>query len=217
MTTSLSAVVFDLDGTLVDTREDLNDSINHLRASYGLGPVAMDKTVAAIGQGVEHLVATVLNTTEQAEIDEAVERFRGHYLENCTEKTEPYPGMAELLRELHDRGVRTGVVTNKPQDSAARLVESLGLSVDHLLGAGPELPHKPDPAMLLKALEALEATPRRSIYVGDMGIDLDTARACDCAFVGVDFGFWDPSDLPTRTAVCVDSVDSLKRALLERD
>ncbi|MFH1810730.1 MAG: HAD-IIIA family hydrolase [Pseudomonadota bacterium] len=216
MTTPLSAVFFDLDGTLIDTRGDLHDCVNALRASYGMSPLTVNRTVEAVGHGIEHLVSGVLSTTDSAEIAEAVERFREHYLAHCTDKTEPYPGVGELLKALHERAIKVAVVTNKPQHHAERILEALQLPTDLVVGASPERLPKPDPAMLLEAARRLEADLHRSIYVGDMELDLEAARACDCAFVGVDFGFTSESSLPHRTAVCVDTVEALQRALLER-
>ena len=217
MVQTIKAVIFDLDGTLLDTRADLLRSINHLRAQHTLSPLTAERAVEAIGRGVEHLVARVLETSEGASLEDEIARFRDHYLAHCTEATEPYPGIPELLDELHTLDVKVAVVTNKPQPSAARLVDELNLAIDKVIGAGDETPKKPDPAMLLEAISVLGVDRRTSIYVGDMDVDLQTARAADCPFIGVDFGFVPNSELPNLTAVCVDTVDALRRALIERD
>jgi phosphoglycolate phosphatase len=213
----IQAAIFDLDGTLVDTSGDLRRGINHLRARYGLEEVSADRALSAVGRGVEHLVATVIGDGASIEIDQAVQEFSAYYLEHCTDDTEPYPGIVELLDELRERGIKSAVVTNKPQQSAQIIVAALKLPVDQVLGATPTRPHKPDPVVLLEVGRLLDTPLAQSIYVGDMEIDLACARAADCPFIGVDFGFTPNSQLWNRTAVCVDHVDALRRALLERD
>jgi len=213
----IRAAIFDLDGTLVDTSGDLRRGINHLRQHYGLDAISSERALAAVGRGVEHLVASALGDGTPVAIDQAVQEFSDYYLQHCTDDTEPYPGIVELLAELRQRGIGSAVVTNKPEQSARLIVGALGLPVDHVLGATPTRPHKPDPAVLTEASRLLDVPLQHAVYVGDMEIDLACARAADCPFVGVDFGFTPNSLLWTRTAVCVDHVDALRRALLERD
>ena len=217
MSQLIRAAIFDLDGTLVDTSGDLRRGINHLRQRYGLDEISSDRALSAVGRGVEQLVATVLGDGATVAIDQAVQEFSTYYLEHCTDDTEPYPGIVELLTELRQRGIKSAVVTNKPQQSAQLIVGALELPIDRVLGATSARPNKPDPAVLIEASRLLEVPLIASIYVGDMEIDLACARAADCPFVGVDFGFTPNSQLWTRTAVCVDHVDALRRALLERD
>ena len=121
--------------------------------------------------------------------------------------------MAALLADLRDAGVRVAVVTNKPDDSARALVDALGLDVDAVVGARPDLPRKPDPAPLRRAADELGVGLRRCVYVGDLDVDLECARRAGCAFVGVDFGFVPNADLAERAAVCVRTVEALRRAL----
>ncbi|MBN2361734.1 MAG: HAD-IA family hydrolase [Deltaproteobacteria bacterium] len=217
MSHPIRAVIFDLDGTLVDTSGDLRRGINHLRQRYGLDAISSERALSAVGRGVEQLVAAVIGEGKTVAIDQAVHEFSDYYLEHCTDDTEPYPGIVDLLSELRQRGIKSAVITNKPQQSAQTIVGELGLPIDLVLGATPTRPNKPDPAVLLEARRLLDVPLASSVYVGDMEIDLACARAADCPFVGVDFGFTPNSQLWTRTAVCVDHVDALRRALLERD
>lgn len=216
MSTPISGVIFDLDGTLSDTREDLVRSINHLREKHGHDLMSTPEAVAAIGRGVEHLVSSVLPDHKEDALASAIDEFKAHYIEHCVDATESYPGIPELLQGLRQRGVPTAVVTNKPQASADQIVKALELEVDLVLGASETLPRKPDPAMLLEAVKQLGCTLFSTIYVGDMVVDLECARRAACPFIGVDFGFDARAGLEQQTALCLDTVEALQRALFER-
>lgn len=215
MSTPIGAVVFDLDGTLCDTRQDLLASINYLRESYGMEALTTDHAVGAVGRGVEHLVLKVLGNGQNFE--EALAKFKDHYQEHCTESTEPYPGIPELLADLHQKKIPVAVVTNKPQQAAESILQATQLAVDGVFGAHEDRPKKPDPGGLLEAVAFIKADQQRTVYVGDMDIDLECARSAELPFIGVDFGFVPDSQLAARTAICVDTVDGLRQALLERD
>lgn len=192
---SLTAIVFDLDGTLIDSLGDIAAAMNEALAACGRPGHAVDDYRAFVGAGVGVLAARALGAAAGAPLQDAVvSAFRGRYAARLLEATRPYPGVAALLDGLRARGVGAAVLTNKPQPAAERLVEAL-------LGAWPwavadhGLPRKPDPAGAREALRALGVAPTRALLVGDSDIDVNTARAAGLRSVGAAWGFRGPDEL----------------------
>lgn len=195
-----AAVVFDLDGTLIDSRRDLAAAINRLRASYRLAELPIDVVVGMVGKGARNLVANALDLERQLEgapplageiaLDEAFPRFLALYDQILLDGTRPYPGIPELLARLAAR-IPLAVLTNKPERSSRRLLEALGLAPHFkaLIG-GDTLPsRKPDPAGLRHLAEQLGVQPAETLLVGDSTIDAATAEAAGCPFALVAWGF----------------------------
>lgn len=207
------AVVFDLDGTLVDSSMDLHLSASYLRKLKGLPESTLQHTMAGIGRGAGHLVRNVLELDAEADLGDAVDLFRAYYNTHSTDHSVAYHGIKALLQDLRQAGIKTAIVTNKPHDSAQTVIERLQLPVDLLLGESEKHPAKPAPDMLLAALQELDVSPLRAVYVGDMSFDLRCARAAGCAFVGVDFGYLPKSLMAKHTALSVRSIEALRRVL----
>jgi phosphoglycolate phosphatase len=170
------AVVFDLDGTLVDSYGAIAECFNHARTSLGERPLSADAVRRMVGHGLESLMEQAVGK-ERA--DEAVRLFRERYDRICTGSTVPLPEVPETLAALHGLGVRMGVATNKPARFARRILEALKLMppLAVVVGPGPGMPAKPDPSMVRQVLADLGAEASRALYVGDMGVDVATARA----------------------------------------
>ncbi len=185
-------LLFDLDGTLVDSIDDLTASANHTRASYGLPPLDRQTVRSYVGDGARKLLErTFGDAAPSIDLDEALHRFREHYLQHCLEQTRPYPGVLESLRAL--RPIPRALVSNKPQPMCDRIVEGLGLSteLEAVVGARPGVPVKPDPASLRIALAAVGADRPvdASVWmVGDSPNDLLAARALGATAVAVAWG-----------------------------
>jgi len=183
------AILFDLDGTLVDSRADLATAVNLVRGDFGLAPLPMVQVVGYVGDGVRTLLARALADLPSADLAEAVARMRTHYLAHLLDETLPYPGVAEGLARLAAAGFALGVVTNKPEEPARRICAALGLAPPLAVIVGgdtcPTL--KPSPEPVRHALELLGADPEAGWFVGDNHTDLEAGaavglRTCFCRF-----------------------------------
>ena len=184
-------VVFDLDGTLVDSRVDLAIAVNQVRRSFGLPELPIEVVTGYIGEGARMLVQRALGPEHAERLDEGLRRFLADYGAHLLDHTRPYAGIAEVLVALAQRGVAMSVLTNKPAAMSRVILEGLGLAAHFvaLLG-GDSLPtRKPDPAGVAH-LQALTGTSaERMLMVGDSLIDLRTAAAAGVGFCGVTWGF----------------------------
>lgn len=212
----LSAVLFDLDGTLLDTVQDIALALNRTMLEHGCDSLADGDVRRMIGRGSPILIERAL-ASQGVAFDEAiqaamVERFFHHYgaLEEMNEdRAQPFAGASELLVILHDAGLRTAVVTNKQHRFAAALLERLGLSawIDVVVGGDTCARRKPDPQPLLFACEALHVPPSDSLIVGDSVNDVQAARAAGIPVVCVSYGYNEGRD--PRTLDCDALIDSL--------
>ncbi|MCC6750212.1 MAG: HAD hydrolase-like protein [Deltaproteobacteria bacterium] len=193
------AVLFDLDGTLLDTLGDLAASTNAVLEALGLPqhPDAAYKDF--VGEGLEQLVRRALpeEHADDATVAEGLRRLREHYGAHLLDLTRPYPGIPELLDALVARGLPMVVLSNKAEDFTVRLAEAL-LSrwpFVHVWGSVPERKKKPDPGAALALATELEVAPSTVVYLGDTGIDMRTARGAGMRAVGVLWGFRGPEEL----------------------
>lgn len=223
----LEAVLFDLDGTLLDTADDIAEALNRTLGEYGWEPIEASEVRRMIGRGSPVLIERAAASRSRA-LDEAgkaamLERFFHHYgfLEQSGElKAGPYPGAAQCLRALHEAGLRTAVVTNKHERFATGLLKALGLRewVDCVVGGDSCPRRKPDPAPLVFACEQLGVTPERAIMVGDSTNDVQAARGAGIAVICVPYGYnegEDPRQLPCDAFV--ESLADLPGLLLGRE
>lgn len=192
------AVIFDLDGTLLDTLTDLADSMNAVLEELGYPAHPADSYRTFVGDGVVNLVKRALPEgwqerahAEPGFIDQCTASMRAQYELRWASRTAPYPGIPELLRDLAARGVSLAVLSNKPHEFTERMVKHFfpGLSFGAVLGAREGLPRKPDPAGVREVLRALALDEAATLYVGDSSTDMDTARAAGLTSVGVLWGF----------------------------
>jgi phosphoglycolate phosphatase len=212
----LSAVLFDLDGTLLDTLKDIALALNRTLLEHGCQSMADGEVRRMIGRGAPILIERAL-ASQGCAVDAAVqtamvERFFHHYgaLEEMNEDSaRPFAGASQLLRALHGAGLRTAVVTNKQHRFAAALLERLGLSgwIDVVVGGDTCLRRKPDPQPLLHACESLHVAPIESLMVGDSVNDVQAARAAGIPVICVSYGYNEGRD--PRTLDCDVLLDSL--------
>jgi phosphoglycolate phosphatase len=175
----IDLVVFDLDGTLIDSRRDLADATNALIQEYGGAPLSVDAVTAMVGEGASVLVRRALTAAGLRRIPAgALERFVAHYMERLTVHTRPYPGIPEALAALRHERRTLGVLTNKPHSATVRILDLLGLASWFSDGGGgdPAAGRKPDPAGLLQMVQRAGATPATTVLVGDSRIDVETGR-----------------------------------------
>ncbi|MEP6885411.1 MAG: phosphoglycolate phosphatase [Gammaproteobacteria bacterium] len=220
----LRAVLFDLDGTLLETAADIALALNRTLLEYDWESLAEVDVRGMIGRGalilIERAAAAQGRVIDVATQAAMVERFFHHYgeLEELNEDSaRPFPGAAESLQRLHDAGLGIAVVTNKQYRFAGALLARLGLAgwVDVVVGGDTCARRKPDPQPLLFACESLHAAPLHSLMVGDSVNDVQAARAAGIPVVCVSYGYNEGRD--ARTLECDALLDSLAElpALLE--
>jgi phosphoglycolate phosphatase len=189
---AIRLVVFDLDGTLIDSRRDLADSVNALLGELGAAPLDLDAVTAMVGEGAAVLVRRALAASGLPEdLPGALPRFLAHYDERLTVHTRPYDGVTEALEELRSHGLGLAVLTNKPQRASAEILERLDLARWFFRVVGGDTPagRKPDPAGLLAVAKTMRAAPFETVLVGDSAIDLETAHRAGSAICLARYGF----------------------------
>lgn len=191
------AAVFDLDGTLLNTLADLAASGNELLASYGMDPHPQQAYRYFVGNGSRKLMERILPDFSPEQIDGALARYKEIYERRLTEQTTPYEGIVEMLSELRGRGVRLAVCTNKHISAAEQLIRKFFPfdMFDAFDGDRPSVPRKPDPAHVRFIMEILGVTPEETVYLGDSGVDMQTAVNAGAFPVGVLWGFREKDEL----------------------
>jgi 2-phosphoglycolate phosphatase len=170
------AVLFDFDGTLADSYPAIAASVNHVRAAHGLPPLAEDEVRRHVGRGPAYLLG---HTVPGGDVPADLVRYKQHHPSVMRQGTRLYPGVAEALAALQASGLRLGVCSNKPVAFTRQLLDDLGLAgrFDAVLGPEDVPRPKPAPDMLCAGLKRLDVTPAEALYVGDMTVDVQTARA----------------------------------------
>ena len=214
----VDAVLFDLDGTLLDTMVDLAEGVNRMLAELGQPSRTKDEIHRFVGKGIANLVgrclADGLNVNED-ELETAVTVFRRHYAAVNGERTRVYPGVLEVLEALRAVDLRLAVVTNKSGEFALPLLERTGLaSFFDVVVSGDTLPvKKPDPAMVHHACALLEVEPARALMIGDSANDAFAARAAGVPVLLVTYGYSEgmPVDSIECDGLLSSAVDALQR------
>ncbi len=208
-TNGLQAIIFDLDGTLLDTLADIGDSVNLMLAEYGFPGHTTDDYRRFIGNGIQMLVTRALPIEGRSEemVDACVRRARELYWENWNCKTRPYEGITELLHHLKTKGLPLAVLSNKPHDFTVRYVNAYFGKWDFkvVMGQNDHFPVKPDPASALDIARRMGLSPDTFLFVGDSSVDMKTATAAGMHAVGVAWGFKGPKEL--RENGCQTLVD----------
>ena len=183
--------IFDLDGTLLDTIDDLAFSCNYALEKHGMPHRSIEEVKAAVGNGVKKLLErTVPEGLNNPMFDQTFAAFKEHYLIHCTEHTYPYPGITELLTELRERGKHIAVVSNKFDAATKGLVKHFfGKTVEVAIGEYDINKRKPAPDMVFEALKEMGQSHETAIYIGDSNVDIDTAQNSRLPCVSVLWGF----------------------------
>lgn len=188
-------IVFDLDGTLIDTAPDLIDTLNVLLAREGLAPVSYDAARTMIGGGARAMIARGLEaegrTVVPADLDRMFVEFIAHYTQHIADRSRPFPGLVDALDELEASGFRFAVCTNKLERLSRILLDALKLSGRFAAICGQDTfgVQKPDPEVLRRTIAAAGGIPRHAIMIGDSLTDIRTARAAGVPVIAVDFGY----------------------------
>lgn len=187
-----TGILFDLDGTLLDTLQDLTDAVNYTMEQYGCRVRSVEDVRRFIGNGARQLI--VLSAGEKADsldITQMLSDYKGYYDAHCQVKTAPYPGIPEALEQISQR-YPVAIVSNKP-DAAVKILCRHYFGDIYALGETPDCPRKPAPDMLYKAMAAMGV--ERCIYVGDTEVDLETAQNANMPCISVLWGFRDQKTL----------------------
>jgi len=185
------AVLFDLDGTLLNTLDDLTDAVNHTLHAFNHPTVTREKVRLSVGNGVRRLIERVLpGGAADPDMESALVAFKRYYTGHCNVHTRPYEGIAETMAALNEAGVKLGIVSNKNDAAVKALAQAyFGSLVSAVVGGRDGVPRKPAPDMPLIALAALGVEPERTLYVGDSDVDVQTARNTGMDCILVTWGF----------------------------
>lgn len=189
-----AAVVFDLDGTILNTLKDLQAAVNHTMSAMHCSPRTAEEVRAFAGNGIGKLVERSLPPERRDEetCAKALSVFCEYYAAHAADRTVPYPGVREMLERMRTGGLRLAVVSNKAEFAVRTLCDGFFPSLfGAVVGAREGLPKKPDPAGVLSALTALSVAPSEALYVGDSDVDAETARNAGMDCVLVAWGFRD--------------------------
>lgn len=198
----IRAILFDFDGTLADTLDDIAASMNHALAAAGLPTHPRHAYRELVGEGVERLVERALPPDRLETKSAVLSELRDHYTAHMTDRTAPYPGVPGLLDGIAERGLPAAVLSNKPQAATRHLVERLfgRWTFEAVVGPAPGVPHKPDPGGALQIARRVGIEPGRWLYLGDTRTDMETATAAGMVPVGALWGFRDRAELEAHGA-----------------
>jgi phosphoglycolate phosphatase len=191
-------IIFDLDGTLADTLGDIAAAMNHALVARGFGALGLGTYAKIAGKGLRNLAGEALppSARDEATLDAVHRDALDYYREHPADHTRLYPGIAELIAELRGKtsrgsGITTAVLSNKPDPLTQTVIGRLfpPRTFDLVFGDRQAFKRKPDPASTWDIIATLDSSPRETLFVGDSEIDLATARAAECGFLGVAWGF----------------------------
>ena len=211
------AVLFDMDGTLLDTLEDLRDSTNHVLRQMGYPERSLEEMRRFVGNGAEMQIRrAVPEGTSEENIRKALTAYRAYYEEHCRIKTKVYDGLPGMLCELKKHGVKTAVVSNKPDEAVKKLSEEyFGDRMDYAIGPKEGRRCKPYPDMVDAALKAMGMPREGAVYIGDSEVDVQTGLNAGLPVIAVSWGFR-PREviLAAGATVIADDAGQLEALLL---
>jgi phosphoglycolate phosphatase len=199
-----TCVIFDLDGTLVDTIGDIAASMNTALAARNFPARPREEYLKMVGWGIKRLALLALppSARDEKTAEEIAAAAAQYYAEHPVVYAKPYPGIPELAAALKRKKIKTAVLSNKPDPVTSLVIAKLFPpgSFDLVQGEIPGIPRKPDPASAWETLMSLDRSPRETIFMGDSEIDMETARAAGCHALGVSWGFRDRRSLEAAGA-----------------
>ena len=211
------AVLFDMDGTVLDTLDDLCDSINHSLAEFSLPPVSREHVRQCLGNGAAFLVSHSIPSDSSHELEADVLAFyKPWYDAHCLIKTAPYEGILPMMQSLKEQGLRLAIISNKPDRAVQELSDAFFPGLLELsVGESPSVRRKPAPDTVLTAASQIGLSVDQCVYVGDSEVDLQTARNAGMDCISVTWGFRDESQLiEAGASVLVRTPEELESLLL---
>ncbi len=186
---SIKLVIFDLDGTLVNSIKDITNSLNYATELYGLPPKTSEEVSALVGEGITKVIERVLGDERLQYRDDVVKRFLEFYSEHIVDNTFPYPGVRETLERLN--GFKKAVISNKREALSIKVLEALDLLrfFDLVIGSDSTNEKKPSPVPVLHVISTMGLTPEDSIMVGDSDLDISAGKSAGIKTVGVTYGY----------------------------
>lgn len=207
-----SAVIFDLDGTLLNTLTDLTNAVNHAMSALGFEEKTLDQVKSFVGNGIAVLMELcVPDGKKNPRFEQALEEFKAYYAEHSRDNTAPYDGIMELIKKLSAKGVKMAIVSNKIDFAVKDLNrEYWNGIIDVAIGETPQIRRKPAPDTVLKALSELGADKNDAVYVGDSEVDIATAENAGMECISVTWGFRDRKSLIKNGAkIIIDAPDEI--------
>jgi phosphoglycolate phosphatase len=185
----MAVAIFDLDGTLIDSRADIADAGNHARRALGLPELDAKEIGAYVGDGALRLIERLTPAATPDERQRAYAAFMSYYRDHCCDQTRPYDGIVDLLERLRAAGWSLAVATNKPLAFSESILHACGLSGFFAAVRGGDGPRKPDPGQLVSIFSQLSAAPERSWMIGDHHTDIKAGQAAGCRTLFCTWGF----------------------------
>ncbi len=185
--------IFDLDGTLLNTLEDLADSTNYVMRQFGYPERTLEEVRSFVGNGIRMLLwRSAPKNTPVEEVDRMFALFKVYYEEHCADKTRPYDGIPALLANLRKQGVKLAVVSNKADDAVKALCEQYFPGCfDEAVGERAGIARKPEPDTVNEVVRKLQVDKSKAVYIGDSDVDVKTAQNANLDCIAVDWGFRD--------------------------
>jgi len=208
-------VIFDLDGTLLNTIADLGNAANHTLSELGLPQHTLDEYRLMVGNGMRKLIERALPADKKADadyIDNTLTRFLSYYAEHIDLYTQPYPGIPELISGLSAKGYKLAVASNKIQAGAEKLIAKFfpGIVFAAVMGNSPDYPLKPDAAVVEYIMNKADTDKAHTIMVGDSGTDIQTARNAGIPIIAVSWGFRPRNELSEANYIADSTIQVLK-------
>jgi phosphoglycolate phosphatase len=207
-------IIFDLDGTLIDSSIDITNAINYAIEPYGVKPVTVEETINLVGEGITRLMEKILDRSQTKEIDKdiLVDRFLEHYSSHLIDNTTVYPGVRETLERL--KGYKKAVISNKREALSTKILNDLGLLkyLDLVVGSDTTPERKPSPIPILHVLSKLNIKTEDAVIVGDSNFDIEAGKAAGIKTVAVTYGYR-PLDLLKGADYLIDKMSELVNIL----
>ncbi len=199
----INTIIFDMDGTVLNTLDDLTDAVNHVFSQFGLPPRSVEEYRKYFGNGIGYAMKCAApEGTPDSLFNEMIPIFREYYDRHCLDKTRPYEGITELMKALKDKGYKMAIVSNKIDSAVKELNEKFFSDyVSVAIGEKPGIRRKPAADTVLAALDELGSSQTEAVYIGDSEVDLQTARNAEIPCIAVLWGFRDKDHLVKNGAV----------------
>ncbi len=210
----IKTVIFDLDGTLLNTLEDLKDSTNYALVQFGFPQRSLEEVRYFVGNGVQKLIERAVPAIcDKETCKKCLAVFKEHYSQNMYNHTAPYMGILDVLKKLRQNEIKIGVVSNKFDFAVKELCKKYFTDlVDVAIGQADDVPKKPAPDGVFKAMKELRAEKSLTVYIGDSEVDVQTAKNSELPCIGVTWGFRDEKDLDGANVI-VNSPEELIEAI----
>lgn len=211
---SVDLIIYDLDGTLIDSREDIAQASNKMLAEFGLKKKSADEIAECVGRGVQNLVLGLLGKSNEDKFDKALKILKKNYGDHLLDHTKLYPGVLETLE--HFKHKKQVVITNKPEGFSVKILEGLGVMkyFSIVIGGDTVRTKKPSPESVFKILDELKISAERAIIVGDSSIDIETGKNAKVSVCAVTYGFGRLDEIQSaKPDFTIDQMDQLTKAI----